>query len=113
MTQGILTKETVVEILRALKGGLWLITKDDEERLDAYVSWLATPSAPTIMEDHFGHRLRGKDLKEVSLSGRPSAAAMREWFFGKTRRPQSPTIEAAGRAIGYKRVWKKLNGKEE
>jgi hypothetical protein len=36
---------------------------------------------------------------------------MHNWFFGTTRRPQSATLEAAGRALGYKRVWVKNNGK--
>ena len=49
--------------------------------------------------------------KKIQEQGGPSKAAMRGWFFGKTRRPQSPTIEAAGRAIGFKRKWVRMNGK--
>ena len=47
-------------------------------------------------------------MKEIAGSGGPTYTAMRSWFFGKTRRPQSATIEAAGRALGYKRVWEKM-----
>jgi len=64
----------------------------------------------TLVEEHFGRRVNGKDLTEVKESGGPAAGTMAAWFFGKTRRPQSATLEAAGRAIGYKRVWKKVNG---
>lgn len=32
-------------------------------------------------------------------------ATLNAWFFGKTRRPQSATLEAVGRAAGQKRVW--------
>jgi hypothetical protein len=65
----------------------------------------------TIVEDHFGHRVSGKDLRKIEEAGGPSTAAMSGWFFGKTRRPQSATLEAAGRAIGWRRTWVKMNGK--
>jgi hypothetical protein len=65
----------------------------------------------TIVEDHFGHRVTGKDLQKIKEEGGPSVAAMRGWFYGKTRRPQNPTLEAAGRAIGYRRQWVKMNGR--
>ena len=64
----------------------------------------------TLVEDHFGHRVTKKDLKEVEISGGPKAGTMAGWFFGKTRRPQNPTLEAAGRALGYQRKWVKMNG---
>ena len=47
-------------------------------------------------------------IKEIADNGGPTYTAMRSWFFGKTRRPQSATIEAAGRALGYKRVWQRM-----
>jgi len=65
----------------------------------------------TLVEEHFGRRVNGKDFGAVKESGGPAAGTMASWFFGKTRRPQSATIEAAGRAIGYRRTWVKLNGK--
>jgi hypothetical protein len=65
----------------------------------------------TLIEDAEGARVTGHHLKKIQEQGGPSKAAMRGWFFGKTRRPQSPTIEAAGRAIGFKRKWVKMNGK--
>ena len=55
----------------------------------------------------------GKDisLKSVEEDGGPTAGTMRAWFKGKTKRPQNCTLEAAGRALGYERVWRKRNGR--
>jgi len=64
----------------------------------------------TVVEDHFGHRVTKKDLKMISEDGGPTKGTMVGWFFGKTRRPQNPTLEAAGRALGWKRQWVKMNG---
>ena len=65
----------------------------------------------TLAEDYFGHRIKTKDLKQIEIDGGPTVAAMKGWIFGKTLRPQSATLEAAGRAMGYKRSWVKMNGK--
>lgn len=65
----------------------------------------------TVVEDHFGHRVNVKDLAKITEDGGPTTGTMKNWFFGKTMRPQSATLEAAGRALGYRRVWQKLNGK--
>jgi hypothetical protein len=62
----------------------------------------------TLVEDYFGRRVSGKDLGAVSEAGGPASGTMAAWFFGKTRRPQSASLEAAGRAIGYKRKWVKM-----
>jgi len=62
----------------------------------------------TIVERHFGHRVTGSDLAEIEKDGGPSIGCMRGWFFRDTKRPQNPTLEAAGRAIGYERVWRRM-----
>ena len=62
----------------------------------------------TLIEDSVGAKVTGKHLKKIEDDGGPTASAMRGWFFGKTRRPQSPAVEAAGRAIGFKRAWVKM-----
>lgn len=62
----------------------------------------------TLVEDHFGHRVKRHDLSTIKDDGGPSAGTMANWFFGETRRPQSATLEAAGRAIGYKRKWVRM-----
>jgi len=64
----------------------------------------------TIIEDEVGDRIKRHHLKRIEEDGGPSSSAMRSWFFGTTRRPQSATLEAAGRAVGHKRVWVKMNG---
>ncbi len=65
----------------------------------------------TVVEDHFGHRVTKKDTAKIAADGGPKAGTINGWFFGKTMRPQSATLEAAGRALGYRRTWVKLNGK--
>jgi len=62
----------------------------------------------TLVERHFGRPVNGHDLHEITNDGGPSLGAMRGWFFGDTKRPQNPTLEAAGRAIGYERVWRRM-----
>jgi transcriptional regulator with XRE-family HTH domain len=37
-----------------------------------------------------------------------SVSTLNNWFHGATRRPQSATVEAVGRALGFKRVWTKV-----
>lgn len=62
----------------------------------------------SLVEQTFGKRVAGDSLKHIEEAGGPSTSCMRAWFFGKTRRPQNPTIEAAGRAMGFMRVWQKM-----
>jgi hypothetical protein len=52
-----------------------------------------------------GERLTKKDLKHIEENGGPKKGTMVNWFFGATRRPQNATVEATGRASGYRRVW--------
>jgi len=49
--------------------------------------------------------LQRKDLALVSRNGGPTTSCLSAWFFGKTKRPQNATLEAAGRALGFKREW--------
>jgi hypothetical protein len=62
----------------------------------------------TLFEDVFGERVNNKMFAKVEESGGPSVGCMVGWFFGKTRRPKNETLEAAGRAIGYRRQWVKM-----
>jgi hypothetical protein len=66
----------------------------------------------TLVEDHFGKRVNNKMLEQISEDGGPSSACMRAWFFGKTKRPQNPTLEAAGRSMGYERVWQRMRSNQ-
>lgn len=68
----------------------------------------------TVVQDHYKSTNFGsEELEEVADKGGPTAGTMRSWFFGKTLRPQNATLEAAGRALGMKRVWvrNKSNGR--
>lgn len=65
----------------------------------------------TLVADANGGRLNAAALKAVPENGGPTVGCLRGWFYGKVKRPQNPTVEATGRALGYKRQWVKLNGK--
>ena len=63
----------------------------------------------TIIQNSVG-KVTSKVLRGIEHDGGPSASCMGEWFFGKTKRPQNATLEAAGRAVGYERKWIKMKG---
>jgi len=50
---------------------------------------------------------KGVELRDITDAGGPSVSCLRSWFKRKTKRPQNATIEAAGRALGFKREWVK------
>jgi hypothetical protein len=50
----------------------------------------------------------GTKLSKITRDGGPSTTCMRSWFQGETKRPQNCTIEAAGRALGFERTWRKI-----
>lgn len=60
-----------------------------------------------IAEGYYGHSINGKAINKITEGGGPSTSCMRAWFFGDTRRPVNTTIEAAGRAMGFERIWRK------
>ena len=61
-----------------------------------------------MIETKTGNRPNAKGvLDKIEKAGGPSRSAMNNWFFGKTMRPNNCTVEAAGRALGFERVWKK------
>ena len=60
----------------------------------------------TVVQDYYG-KLTQHELGDIEVSGGQTKGCMSNWFFGKTKRPQNATLEAAGRAMGYERVWKK------
>jgi hypothetical protein len=60
----------------------------------------------TVVQDETGDKaLKRSTLTAIEESGGPTVSCMQGWFRGKTRRPQNATLEAAGRALGKKRVW--------
>lgn len=65
-----------------------------------------------IAEEHFGRRLTGRELKAIFEGGGPSVGCMRAWWIqGTTMRPTNPALEAAGRSMGFERVWRRMKGK--
>jgi hypothetical protein len=46
-----------------------------------------------------------RTLSSIEKDGGPATSTIANWFKGKTKRPQNATLEAAGRALGMKRVW--------
>jgi len=66
----------------------------------------------SMVEDTYGHRVNHKSLAAVTQAGGPSISCMNAWFFGKTKRPVNPTIEAAGRAMGFKRKWVRMTASD-
>jgi hypothetical protein len=65
----------------------------------------------TVMQDE-GLKIGYATYKQIEEDGGPAAGTMYNWFQGKTRRPQNAALEAAGRAMGFQRVWQKMkNGK--
>jgi hypothetical protein len=67
----------------------------------------------TLVNDAYG-RVGYKAYKQIEADGGPSVTCMTNWFEGDTKRPQSASVEAAGRSLGFKRVWVKSgnNGKK-
>jgi len=62
----------------------------------------------TLLQDHYGGpKLGQKIYKDIEEAGGPAVGTLRGWFHGKTKRPQNASLEATGRAVGFKRVWVK------
>lgn len=61
----------------------------------------------TMVKDTYG-KLDSKALRQIQEAGGPTASCMSAWFHGKTMRPQNPSTEAAGRAMGFQRVWQRM-----
>jgi hypothetical protein len=78
-----------------------------------YKAYLFTTKDPvidelrTLAEDFFKEKVNGKNLGEIEKGGGPKIGTMKQWFFGKTKRPTNATIEAAGRSIGFERTWRR------
>jgi hypothetical protein len=61
----------------------------------------------TLIQDSYG-KINHSVMSTIQQDGGPTVSCMSNWFFGTTKRPQSATIEAAGRAAGHKRVWQRM-----
>ena len=65
----------------------------------------------TMVQQANKGKLSSAALTKIERDGGPSSGCMAAWFFGKTMRPQSATVEACGRSVGFKRVWVKKSGR--
>ena len=61
-----------------------------------------------MAEQYYGGKVTGKEMTAITKDGGPSEACMRAWWYGDTKRPRNDTLEAAGRAMGFERVWKRM-----
>lgn len=52
-----------------------------------------------------------KTARAAAIKARLSPSTPDGWFNGKTRRPQSASLEAYGRALGFKRVWRPMKSR--
>ena len=52
-----------------------------------------------------------KSYDEVSELSGVAASTLYQWFHGETRRPHNASLEAVGRALGYRREWVSMKGK--
>lgn len=60
----------------------------------------------TVIQDT-GRKINRKTFREVESNGGPTVSCLSGWFTGATHRPQNATLEAAGRALGFERIWVK------
>jgi len=77
-----------------------------------YKSYMFTNKDPaidelrTVMADEYGTRNFTSPMFEaVHIQGGPTKQTIHNWFYGEVRRPSNASLEAAGRALGKKRVW--------
>lgn len=77
--------------------------------MNLYATYLFKEKDPTIDElrtilQNLG-MLNKAGFEKIQADCGVKIATLNAWFFGATRRPQSATLEAVGRAVGQKRVW--------
>jgi hypothetical protein len=71
--------------------------------LKVYRAYFFRSADPAIAE--IKKVVGNQSLAFIEEEGGPATSTMSNWFKGKTMRPQNCTMEAAGRALGYRRVW--------
>jgi len=85
-------------------------------RYDAYNFTKKDPQIDelrTVLQKQNGGRLDGALFKQIHEAGGPTASCLRGWFMGKTRSPWNASLEAAGRAMGYRRKWVRWSGEDD
>jgi hypothetical protein len=69
-----------------------------------YKSYNFVDKDPVIDEIRTVYQESGVNYKWIEDNAGVSTATLSGWFSGKTRKPQSATIEAVLRSLGYKRA---------
>lgn len=75
--------------------------------INVYASYSFRTKDPVIDELRNLQEKCGMRDADIAENSGISSTTIHGWFKGKTRKPQSATIEAAGRAMGFKRVWQR------
>jgi DNA invertase Pin-like site-specific DNA recombinase len=81
-------------------------------RVHSYATYLFRDKDPVIDELRTMIQDAGVSYKEISDTSNVSTTTLYNWFQGKTRRPQNPTVEAVGRSLGKKRGWIEMSPRE-
>jgi transcriptional regulator with XRE-family HTH domain len=81
-------------------------------KVHSYATYLFRDKDPVIDELRTMKQDAGVSDKEISETSGVSTTTLYNWFQGKTRRPQSSTTEAVGRALGKKRAWVDMSPRE-
>ena len=69
-----------------------------------YKSYNFVDKDPVIDEIRTVYQESGVNYKWIEANSGVTANTLSNWFSGKTKRPQSATIEAVLRVLGYKRA---------
>jgi transcriptional regulator with XRE-family HTH domain len=82
-------------------------------KIHVYNTYRFKDKDPVIDEMRTMQEDSGMSYEDISVKSGVSKSTQYNWFHGKTRRPQSATVEAFGRALGFKRVWANVNGADK
>lgn len=63
----------------------------------------------TKVEKKYGRRIDHAMMQDCSDNGGASVGAMVGWFMKDTKSPRNETLEASGRAWGFRRKWVTLS----
>jgi len=77
------------------------------QKISQYLSYRFVDKDPVIDELRTLIADDGSSWQDINARSGVSVTTLRGWFTKNTRRPQSASIEAVGRAIGRKRIWVK------
>jgi hypothetical protein len=78
--------------------------RKDNGYLQTYSSYNFVDKDPVIYEFEYAQKRLGLNDSQVSKGSGVSTTTLRNWKWGKTRKPQNASIEAAYRAMGLRRV---------